>query len=200
MKNRSIVPLLALAALVPVAVSLQAKTAIHPSPPAPVPLAETAPVVTLLPTPEPRPRARATVPGTLAASLADHPPLRQRSRAPTVEEWRSADGLNVDGEARCTAFRVREWLRLRCDIERTQQIALLGGEREGTLFAVHRGARNDWWGATKDEIILPIRPGDHRVIGVTTAEMGRYSAGGPFTETLISEQWLDGEWPVVVVQ
>ena len=198
---RSVVPMLALAALVPIALSLHAKTSVRPmplEPPREEAVFEGNPV-DAAPTPQPA-RTRQAAPGTLAASLADHPPPAARTKTPTQDEWRAADGLNVDGESRCTAYRVREWLRLRCDIERTQQIALLGGARDGTHFGIRRASKDDWWGATKDDVVMPIRRGDHRVIGVTTAEMGRYSAGGPVTETLISEQWLDGEAPIVVVQ
>lgn len=198
MTHRSVVLLLSLAALAPIALSLHAKTALRPAVEA-VPVTETPTFATPV-APELTQRGRTTVPGTLAASLADHPPLPDRTKTPTTAEWAAADGLNVDGEPRCTALRVREWLRLRCDIERTQQIALLGGTREGTKLAVRRASKDDWWGSTKEEITVPIRRGDHRVIAITTAEMGRYSAGGPVTETLISEQWLEGESPVVVVQ
>ena len=196
MSQRSLVPLLFLAALVPVALSLQAKTSVAPTA---VPLpTEAAPAEAI--TRSRAPREKAETPGTLAASLVDHPPADARSKAPTAEEFRAEDALNVDGESRCTAFRVREWVRLRCAIERTQQIALLGGARDGVSFSIRRGASTDWWGGTSDEIVLPLRRGDHRVISVTTAEMGRYSAGGPASEVLISEHWLEGDTPVIVVQ
>jgi hypothetical protein len=195
MSQRSLLPLLIVGAAVPVAVSLHAKTS-------PRPAFDAAPHeeshVSIAPAPRPTLTSRAPTPGTLAASLDDHPPPAEASPRPTKTEWLEADGLNVDGADRCTAYRVREWLQLRCRVIQAQQVSLLGGQRDGLTMGITVGS--DWIGDTREEIVMPLRRGDRRVIGLTTAQSGRYSWGGPDTEMLLSEVWLDGASPVVRAQ
>lgn len=196
MSQRSLVPLLVLAALVPVALSLQAKTAARPQVEAP-PRDETH---TATPMPEkPVITRRAPAPGTLGRSLADHPPPSEPSAPPTKAEWNDTDALNVDGADRCTAHRVREWLQLRCRIMQGQQLALLAGARDGLTLGITRPSAADWWD-TREEVTMPLRRGDRRVIGVTVAETGRYSSGGPETTLVVSEVWLEGDAPVLHAQ
>ena len=95
MRNRSVVLLLSFAALVPIALSLHAKTSVRPAADG-VPVTE-APIFAAPPAPQVAPRARATTPGTLAASLSDHPPPPDRTKPPTTGEWAAAENLRQRG-------------------------------------------------------------------------------------------------------
>ena len=125
------------------------------------------------------------------------------SKQPTAAEWKDAPRVRLTrmgpaaAAAGCRAYRLREWVRIRCPELVTSAISLLGGKPDGVAFwitppgsgsALPRGA----------EALFPIRRGDRRVIQILT-----FGAGydGPFTllpAIIIQEQWVEGDAAPIV--
>lgn len=143
---------------------------------------------------------RATAEGTPAGSasaaaggelipLAPDPPATEKSKAPTFAEWSSAGKVELTrtgpAAARCSAYRVREWLKIRCAGLAPHALALLGGSAGEVAFWIDRDERK---GA---EMQFPLRRGDRRVLQVWTGEM---DATGTFVKKpalLVQELWQD---------
>ncbi|MGK3993575.1 hypothetical protein [Sorangium sp. So ce1024] len=118
------------------------------------------------------------------------------SRQPTAAEWKTAPRVRLSrtgpAAAGCRAYRMREWLRIRCPELTVSAISLLGGKTEGVAFWIDppRGGSEL---ARGGEVMFPIRRGDRRVIQILTFGPGY---DGPFTllpAIVVQEQWLDDE-------
>ncbi|XXX82422.1 hypothetical protein WMF30_27075 [Sorangium sp. So ce134] len=143
--------------------------------------------------------------GARAAAAADageerpldaEPFPAEPSKQPTAAEWKSAPRVRLSragpAAAGCRAYRMREWLRIRCPELTVSAISLLGGKTEGVAFWIDppRGGSELPRGG---EVMFPIRRGDRRVIQILTFGPGY---DGPFTllpAIVVQEQWLDGE-------
>ncbi|WP_433937315.1 hypothetical protein AB3662_22035 [Sorangium cellulosum] len=118
------------------------------------------------------------------------------SRQPTAAEWKTAPRVRLSragpAVAGCRAYRMREWLRIRCPELTVSAMSLLGGKTEGVAFWIDppRGGSELPRGG---EVMFPIRRGDRRVIQILTFGPGY---DGPFTllpAIVVQEQWLDDE-------
>ncbi|AUX32956.1 MULTISPECIES: hypothetical protein [Sorangium] len=118
------------------------------------------------------------------------------SKQPTAAEWKAAPRVRLSrtgpAAAGCRAYRMREWLRIRCPELTVSAISLLGGKTEGVAFWIDppRGGSELPRGG---EVMFPIRRGDRRVIQILTFGPGY---DGPFTllpAIVVQEQWLDDE-------
>lgn len=117
---------------------------------------------------------------------------KERSKAPTVEEWRDvALAKSVkptrQSAAPCTAVRVREWLRVRCYGE-PFAISLLGGSNDGLSFWI--GDEN---GKAFSEVQLPLRSGDRRVVQLWSAVRDAAGTSVVTPSWVIQEHWVEGE-------
>lgn len=119
------------------------------------------------------------------ARLDGHPD--NRSLAPTWPEWKNADPVSLPRiKKRCRVFRVREWLRVNCEVDELAQITLIVGAREGVELTEGR------YGAGAD-IVFPARRGDRRIFEIDqqTYAYKNYAAWEP--AVVVTESWLDGD-------
>ncbi|KYF74227.1 hypothetical protein [Sorangium cellulosum] len=141
-------------------------------------------------------------PQASAASTDEERPLdaepfpAEPSRQPTAAEWKTAPRVRLSragpAAAGCRAYRMREWLRIRCPELTVSAMSLLGGKTEGVAFWIDppRGGSELPRGG---EVMFPLRRGDRRVIQILTFGPGY---DGPFTllpAIVVQEQWLDDE-------
>ncbi|WP_437291893.1 hypothetical protein [Sorangium sp. So ce406] len=142
------------------------------------------------------------VPQASAVDAGEERPLdaepfpAEPSRQPTAAEWKTAPRVRLSragpAAAGCRAYRMREWLRIRCPELTVSAMSLLGGKTEGVAFWIDppRGGSELPRGG---EVMFPIRRGDRRVIQILTFGPGY---DGPFTllpAIVVQEQWLDDE-------
>lgn len=150
----------------------------------------------------------------LLPSYRAEPFSEDRSAEPRAREWASAPRVAVDragdglfaatsgpSTSRCEARRVREWMRIRCELS-TGAIALLGGDREGLAMRLDPTPKEEWTTFPEGAaIVFPVRRGDRREIewlGVAFGYKGMNSLEPSF---VLSEQWAPGdERPMIVAE
>ncbi len=148
--------------------------------------------------------ARAEAPGAGPGAVRPEPLRgadlpREKSKAPTVEEWRAAGvarsvKLSRQGLTPCTAVRVREWLRVRCYRDEGDgsgepfAISLLGGSNDGLSFWI-----GDEHGKPFSEVQLPLRSGDRRVVQLWSAVRDAAGTSVVTPSWVIQEHWVEGE-------
>lgn len=123
-------------------------------------------------------------------ALADDPPSDEKTKAPTKAEWSSAPEVRLarTTDKRCSAKRIREWVRVWCEGWYTS-LSLVSGTRDGLEMAVRESEPSGLF------VIFPARKGDRRLILVQ--RQAKWSA---VPEALISEQWLETDkGPIVTV-
>jgi hypothetical protein len=128
------------------------------------------------------PPAAAAIKGrrTWVPDLDVPPPSAEKTAKPTKQEWATApEAAEVRvTDPGCTAQRVREWYRIECS---TAHVGLVSGTR--TELDVGRSeAQGTAW------LVFPARRGDRRVALFTG-----FHKYGLVADTLVSEQWLDGD-------
>ncbi len=127
------------------------------------------------------------------------PFAEEKTPAPTVEEWKPVGPVALTDKAPfgCNAYRLREWVRIRCSKLATSVLAQLGGSREGvSLFLDPAGNFVPPGG----EVMFPVRRGDRRLIEWSTFGESYEGAGTPEVAFMISESWPPGDpAPTIVV-
>jgi len=119
---------------------------------------------------------------------------RKRPVAPKQEEWKKdgAPYLLARTPHQCSALKLREWIRVRCEEEWAHRGYVKAGPTEGVEI---------WQGKFEKGLFaaFPFQPGDRRVIVFTFTEgVGKYGAlEAP--GYVISMTWLEGEEPIIVV-
>jgi hypothetical protein len=120
------------------------------------------------------------------------------SPSPASSEWDRAEPSWPGPRRICYAQRVREWLRVTCETD-LLAMRLLAGTPEGISFSLDEDPRLEGFGATSGTVIFPLRPGDRRVIEVTSRQMDGYRGmGGEGFAFMISEAWVPGEEAAIV--
>jgi hypothetical protein len=129
---------------------------------------------------------------------------KEASKVPTVEEWKSATPVaftrrSTDAK-NCRAFRVREWLKVKCEMI-AAVIKQHGGSPENVFFWAGPHDGFEWHNINGGQVIFPMRPGDQRVIQFFSLEyeqcFGRQSWPGP----IVDEIWIEGDsHPTVVIR
>jgi hypothetical protein len=148
--------------------------------------------------------------GADAADAAVRPPLPRvrtldvpeetKSPLPKAGEWNDVVRRDIAARAEysCTLQRLREWHRIQCDCSNAT-VKLVTGTRDGVLL---------WAIPERAELIFPVRRGDRRVLEVRPnpkmvsfggpyGGMGQQDGGPPL---VLSETWLEGEAPTLVMQ
>ena len=131
------------------------------------------------------------------ATREDRAPL---SAEPAEEAWTDAEHIALSRpHPRCSAKRIREWIRVHCRIHATE-IELFGGSVEGVSlqhseqYTVYDPT--SWWQPytkTDDAIVtFPARPGDRRVIQLLGSLFVRWGGVDFYTKAVLSEVWLSG--------
>lgn len=161
------------------------------------PVAESTPVTSAFASAS-APPATPPVP-RLADRLAADPPSAEHTPLPTAAEWRAAEKLATDASI-CSASRVREWVRIACESFSAQNVSVVAGNAEHVHLAIPR--KRETWGEGSPIAIsvFPVRSGDRRVLIVNGSDTSRYGNGGPQTEAVITETWLEGEEPSILVR
>ncbi|MDI3284044.1 hypothetical protein [Polyangium sp. 15x6] len=132
--------------------------------------------------------ASAAAPGE-AVPLDVDPPGNEKTKSPTFDEWAKATKVRLTrtgpAAAPCTAYRVREWLKVRCLGTKPHAMVVLGGDAAEVSFWIDRDERQG------GEVQFPMRRGDRRVVQIWT---GGVDAAGVFKarpSLVIQEHWLD---------
>ncbi len=121
----------------------------------------------------------------------------EKSPKPKKEEWKDVSQVSLSAGssigASCKAYRLREWIRIRCDSTTTAQIVMRCGNPEDVSMAMDQIP--DEWSTFPDggELVFPLRRGDRRLIEWTGVEFGYKGANSAIPALLISETWLPGE-------
>lgn len=118
----------------------------------------------------------------------------EKTPPPTAAEWKPTVPVALTGatHAGCNAYRLREWVKIRCSKLSTSALALLGGAREGVTFYLDQ----DQWKSPVPpggEAMFPVRRGDRRVIEWSTFGDSYEGPGAPEVAFLISESWAPND-------
>lgn len=142
------------------------------------------------------------------------PFAEERSAAPKAKEWAAAPRVALD-RARpglfadttsptgslCEARRLREWVRLRCNIT-TGAISLLGGNVDGLALRLDPVNVEDFQAFPNGgEVVFPVRRGDRRVVEWLEIAFGYKGMTSVEPRFVLSEQWPAGdERPMIVAE
>jgi hypothetical protein len=142
----------------------------------------------------PKASARARPPTPVPLASQEIPTAA--SDNPTLDEWKSAQALEVTRRSpeaiSCRAYRVREWLKVHCDFPMAG-IRQLGGSADGVLlWVVPKTNETLWEGGQGGQVILPLRAGDRRVIQFFALEGGDYGGIWSAPSVVLDEVWLEG--------
>ncbi len=134
--------------------------------------------------------ATAEAPPGEAVPLDVDPPGVEKSKSPSFDEWAKATKVRLSrtgpAAAPCTAYRVREWLKVRCLGTKPHAMVVLGGDAAEVSFWIDKDDRRG------GEVQFPLRRGDRRVVQIWT---GGVDAAGVFKakpQLVIQEYWLEG--------
>jgi hypothetical protein len=167
------------------------------------------------------PSASASASASAASSAPSGPPERPApiellekqtipttpSPVPKLDEWKAAPAVEVarrDGYRTnaCTVYRVREWLKVRCEMS-VGAIYEHSGNPEGIAFWV-RPIENVWANmeqANGGEVIFPLKVGDRRLIQFFALQHDPCIGMGYGPSVMVDETWLEGEpGPIVVLR
>ncbi|HVK71280.1 MAG TPA: hypothetical protein VM694_42790 [Polyangium sp.] len=132
--------------------------------------------------------ATAQAPSYIVALDVD-PPGPEKTKAPTFEEWSKAWKAQLTrtgpAAAPCTAYRVREWLKVRCLGTKPHAMVVLGGDAAEVSFWIDRDERQG------GEVQFPMRRGDRRVVQIWTGGVDAAGVFKPKPSLIIQEHWLE---------
>ncbi|MEZ4439601.1 MAG: hypothetical protein R3B72_10965 [Polyangiaceae bacterium] len=134
-------------------------------------------------TPPPRPPA--------AAPLDALP--REPSDRPTLDEWKASTPFSPTRRspraAECRASRVREWIKVHCDVP-IMILRQIAGDTEGVMPWVVQPPADDPWSQQGGEVIFPLRPGSRRIVQFFRAGSDGYDFGSE-AWLIVEAGWLD---------
>ncbi|EYF07678.1 hypothetical protein [Chondromyces apiculatus] len=142
----------------------------------------------------------------LSLQLTDWPASAPSER-PTPTAWEQAPAVSLTRLHRsCRAARLREWLRVTCHVvapDGIMSLRVLGGSDEGVALA-DAPPRRDPDGSKHEgvHVVLPVRPGDRRVLQIALPEFPGLRSYTPEENgvLVISALWLPGATgPTIVV-
>ena len=130
----------------------------------------------------------------------------EKSPVPKLDEWLKARPVEVFrhdyNSANCIVLRVREWLKVKCDM-RVGAIYQHSGNPEGVLFWV--GPKLEIYldieSKNGGEMIFPLRPGDRRLLQFFELRQDPCVGIGFDPSVIVDETWIEGEpGPIVVLR
>jgi len=141
--------------------------------------------------PEPEPLASQSIP-------------KESSSRPTLEEWKNATVIQITRRSMnahdCDVFRVREWLKVKCNIT-AALVMQHGGNPENVFFWIGSHDGMDWSKVNGGEVIFPMRPGDQRVFEFFRLFPETCFGRQALPWLIVDETWIDGEpSPTVVIR
>jgi hypothetical protein len=150
---------------------------------------------------DPAPSASAADAGAPLPRFDAAPWSDGKTPLPTPADWKPSvpvaltDPLPFD----CHAYRVREWVKIRCSKLSTSTLALLGGAREGVALFID-APQFENGSPPGGEIVFAVRRGDRRVFEWSTFGESYEGPGSPEVAFLISEAWVSGDpGPSIIV-
>jgi len=129
------------------------------------------------------------------------------SKPPKPAEWAAAEDIVASHFTSCAVRRVREWLRVRCQLRSTASIEVVAGSGKDVYFSILSGKGSCYPDEEQgeicedqDEVVFPMRRGDRRFLQFSRRALG-YGMGMSTTgDVLVSEYWLEDEpGPVVTI-
>ncbi|UQA55781.1 hypothetical protein [Polyangium aurulentum] len=124
-----------------------------------------------------------------AVPLDADPPGTEKTKTPSFDEWSKARKVRLTrtgpAAAPCTAYRVREWLKVRCMGTRPHAMVVLGGDAAEVSFWIDHDERRG------GEVQFPLRRGDRRVVQIWTGEADEAGVFKPRPALVIQEHWLE---------
>lgn len=141
--------------------------------------------------PDPEPLASQSIP-------------KEASSRPTLEEWKTATRIEITRRSmnahECDVFRVREWLKVKCNTI-VAVIKQHGGNPENVFFWVGSHDTVNWSQINGGEVILPMRPGDQRIIEFFRLFPETCYGRQALPWLIVDETWIEGEaTPTVVIR
>lgn len=149
--------------------------------------------------------AAASASASVAASAAPDagPPIprfdaqpfsEELSPRPSPAEWKPTEPVALTDPLpfNCNAYRLREWVKIRCSHLATSSLVLLGGAREGVfLFIDPPGEFSNM--PIGGEVMFQVRRGDRRVFEWSTFGEAYEGPGFPQLGFVVSESWAPDE-------
>jgi hypothetical protein len=124
-----------------------------------------------------------------AVALDVDPPGNEKTKPPSLGEWLKAPKVRLSrtgpAAAPCTAYRVREWLKVRCIGIRPHAMVVLGGDAAEVSFWIDHDDRHG------GEVQFPLRRGDRRVVQIWTGGVDAAGVFKPRPGLIIQEHWLE---------
>jgi hypothetical protein len=120
---------------------------------------------------------------------------------PTPAEWKPTTPVRLTDPLpfECNAYRLREWVKIRCSHLQTAELAFLGGERDGVTLFVDPPPKDGSPASPGGEIVFPVRRGDRRVFEWSMFGESYEGIGFPQLAFLISESWAPDEPAPVII-
>jgi hypothetical protein len=118
----------------------------------------------------------------------------EKTPRPTLDEWKPTKpvALTEPLPFGCNAYRVREWVKIRCSKLASAEITMLGGSREGVLLFIDPVTEFSIV-PSGGEVLFPVRRGDRRVFEWSTFGESYEGPGFPTIAFLISASWAPDE-------
>lgn len=146
-------------------------------------------------------------PADLAAFDAEPFPT-EKSKTPSIAEWTAAPRVRLTRMTRtngCNAARVREWVKIHCDLQ-TGGLRLIAGSTDGiALWVPEPIKKGDFFTLGRfGEIVFPVRQGDRRIFELLrfNIDTGGWDGGvswGTSSSFLVEEEWLEGGTPQIAM-
>lgn len=159
-----------------------------------------------------QPAESASAAGSAPAGAADAgPPLPtfdaepfsdEKTPKPTAADWKPTTPVRLTEPLPfdCNAYRVREWIKIRCSKLQTAELTMIGGSREGVMLFIDPPP-GDFPASPGGEIVFPVRKGDRRVFEWSMHGESYEGIGFPQLAFLVSESWVSDEpSPVIIAQ
>jgi hypothetical protein len=155
--------------------------------------------------------ATASAPAAASATVSREPwpePLESQSipttpsTRPTLEEWKTATPIeptrrSVDAK-HCRAYRVREWLKVKCNLM-IAEIRQFGGSPEGVFLWIGPKQSYEWDQINGGELILPMRPGDRRIVQFFELVPNMCVGVASSSSVILDEAWIEGDKAPTIV-
>ncbi|MRG98325.1 hypothetical protein [Polyangium spumosum] len=124
-----------------------------------------------------------------AVTLDVDPPGNEKTKSPSFDEWSKATKVRLTragpAAAPCAAYRVREWLKIRCLGTKPHAMVVLGGDAAEVSFWIDKDERRG------GEVQFPMRKGDRRVIQIWTGGLDKAGLFKAIPSLVIQEHWLE---------
>lgn len=129
---------------------------------------------------------------------------KEPSPVPKLEEWKTAIQVAVKRRSteslHCRAFLIREWLKIKCDLL-VAAIQQHGGSPDNVFFWIGDYDGFSWDVINGGEVILPMRPGDQRVIEFFRMFPETCFGRQALPWIIVDETWVEGDAnPTVVIR